>query len=241
MPRWIRQLSLQTIFLLAVPGISAVLEFAERGHGTPLPYDPPKNLVVSGVYRYVANPMQLSCSLVMLGWAGLLRNGSMAAAAGMSLVYSAGVAEWDEQQDLKRRFGTRWVMYRAEVKNWWPRWKPFGSTPKSRLYIASTCAPCSELWHWLAQRRPSGLEILDAETLPEGSIHRMRYEPQDGTPSIESIRALGHALEHLNLGWALCGTALRLPGIWNAIQLIMDVAGFGPRNLPGVPAAAKRD
>ena len=230
MPDWIRQLSLQTLFLLAVPGISAVLEFADRGNGTPIPYDPPKRLVTSGLYRYVANPMQISCGTVMLAWAALLRNGWMASAAVMSVIYSAGIAEWDERQDLKRRFGAEWVAYRSEVKNWCPRWTPFVGTAQSRIYIASTCGPCSELWRWIAKRKPRGLEILAAEQLPVGSIHRMRYEPGDGTPPVEGIRAFGRALEHLNLGWAYCGALLRLPGLWNAVQMVMDAAGFGPRN-----------
>ena len=66
LPSWARQVNLQIILLLAVPGIAAVLEFAERGLGTPIPYDPPQRLVTSGIYRYCANPMQVSCTLVML-------------------------------------------------------------------------------------------------------------------------------------------------------------------------------
>jgi len=84
------------------------LEFVERGEGTPIPYDAPKRLVTSGMYRYVANPMQLSCGVVMLGWAALLCNWWMALAAAMAIIYSAGIAEWDEGRDLERRFGSAW-------------------------------------------------------------------------------------------------------------------------------------
>jgi protein-S-isoprenylcysteine O-methyltransferase Ste14 len=31
--------------------------FTVRGHGTPSPTDPPRELVVSGLYRYVRNPI----------------------------------------------------------------------------------------------------------------------------------------------------------------------------------------
>jgi hypothetical protein len=62
---WLRNLELQAIALLGVVGVSAVQEFAQRGNGTPIPYDPPKRLVVSGLYRYISNPMQFSCALVM--------------------------------------------------------------------------------------------------------------------------------------------------------------------------------
>lgn len=221
----------ELLLLLALPGVAGVMEFAERGEGTPIPYDPPKRLVRSGIYRYVANPMQLSCFLVMVLWATWLRSGWMAAAAGMSMVYSAGLAEWDEAEDLKHRFGEEWVSYRSHVRNWWPRWRPYYAGSASRLYMAETCGPCSELRSWLEAQRPMGLEIVDAESLPAGSIERMRYVPRDGSGSVEGVRALGYALEHMSLSWALAGILLRMPIIWQSVQLVMDASGLGPRVL----------
>jgi protein-S-isoprenylcysteine O-methyltransferase Ste14 len=228
---WARQLWAQVLMLLALPGVAGVVEFAERGEGTPIPYDPPKRLVQSGIYRYIANPMQLSCLLVMLVWAGLLRNGWMAAAAGMSVIYSAGLAEWDEAEELKYRFGEEWMSYRSNVRNWWPRWRPYYAGAASRLYMAETCGPCSELRSWLEAQKPMGLEFVDAESLPAGSIVRMRYVPRDGSGGVEGVRALGCALEHLNLNWALAGIVLRMPIIWQSVQLVMDASGLGPRVL----------
>jgi protein-S-isoprenylcysteine O-methyltransferase Ste14 len=226
---WARQIDLQMILLLAVPGIAAVMEFAERGFGTPIPYDPPQQLVASGIYRYCANPMQLSCTLVMVAWAGVLRSGWMLAAAGVSVVYCAGIAAWDEEEDLARRFGNEWREYRSAVRNWWPRWRPYHSGPPAVIYIARSCSPCSEVRTWLEARSPLGLQIVDAETLPAGSIQRMRYDPGYGIDTVDGVRAMGRALEHLHLGWALCGAALRLPCVWQLVQLFMDAAGLGPR------------
>jgi protein-S-isoprenylcysteine O-methyltransferase Ste14 len=231
MVNWQRQLGLQLIILLAVPGVSAVIEFAERGLGTPIPYDPPKRLVTSGIYRYCANPMQLSCALVMLVLAGLLHNGWLLLAAVVSIIYSAGIAEWDEGEDLASRFGLEWRHYRSQVRSWLPRWRPFHSGPPARLYIAASCGPCSELREWLEARKPLGMEIIDAESLPAGSIRRMRYDPADGSDAVDGVRALSRALEHLHLGWALSGTALRLPLIWQSVQLLMDASGLGPQVL----------
>jgi protein-S-isoprenylcysteine O-methyltransferase Ste14 len=229
---WQRQLGCQLLILLAVPGVGAVVEFAERGLGTPIPYDPPKRLVTTGIFRYCANPMQLSCALVMLVWAGLLHNGWLLLAAVISIVYSAGIAEWDEGEDLTRRFGLDWRQYRSEVRSWLLRWRPYHSGPAARLYIAASCGPCSELRLWLETRKPVGLEIIDAETLPAGSIRRMRYDPGDGSAAVDGVKAFGRALEHLHLGWALSGTALRLPLIWQSVQVLMDASGLGPRVLP---------
>jgi protein-S-isoprenylcysteine O-methyltransferase Ste14 len=233
---WRRQLLSQLVLLLSLPGINAVMEFAERGSGTPIPYDSPKRLVTSGIYRYCANPMQLSCGFVMLLWAAILSNGWLVLAAAMSLVYSAGIAEWDEQQDLASRFGADWVRYRASVRPWRLRWRPYHDGPAARLFMSMSCGPCSQLQRWLERRSPYTLEIADADALPHGSIRRMRYAPGDGTPAVDGVRALGWALEHLHLGWALAGCALRLPGVWQFVQMVMDASGLGPRLPAAKPA-----
>jgi protein-S-isoprenylcysteine O-methyltransferase Ste14 len=229
MTGWQRQLELQAICLLALPGVAAVLEFVERGLGTPIPYDPPKQLVTSGVYRYCANPMQVSCGLVMLAWAGMLHNWWLGLGAALSALYSAGIARWDEGEDLEQRFGELWVAYRAQVRNWWPRWRPYHAGNIARLYMARGCGPCSELRGWLVRKGLVGLEIVDAETLGWGSIRRIRYEPGDGSGAVDGVRALGRALEHIHFGWALCGAALRLPVVWWGVQVVMDAGGLGPR------------
>jgi protein-S-isoprenylcysteine O-methyltransferase Ste14 len=228
-----RQILIQLLLVLALPGVAAVMEFAQRGHGTPIPFDPPKRLVSSGIYRYVANPMQLSCGVVMLLWAAMLRNSWVAMAAAMSAIYSAGIAEWDEREDLNHRFGAEWQHYRSNVRNWLPRWRPYQAGADAKLYIAASCGPCSQLRAWLEARSPAGLEIVDAETLPAGTIRRMRYEPGDGCSAVDGVRALGRALEHLNLAWTIAGAALRLPLVWQGVQLVMDASGLGPRELGG--------
>jgi protein-S-isoprenylcysteine O-methyltransferase Ste14 len=226
-----RQLALLMVMVLALPGVGAVQEFTQRGDGTPIPYDPPKRLLTSGIYRYLANPMQISCTLVMLLWAALLRNPWLVLAPFASVIYSAGIARWDERQDLAARFGAPWRDYRNEVHDWLPRLIPYHHDAPARLYIATTCVPCSQLQRWVESQSPRGMEIMAAESLLV-PIERITYDPSDGSPSVSGIRAVGRALEHMNLAWALAGIALRLPGVWQLVQLIMDVSGFGPRVLP---------
>jgi protein-S-isoprenylcysteine O-methyltransferase Ste14 len=232
MPSLLRQAAIQIIFLLAVPGVSAVAEFGQRGGGTPIPYDPPRRLVTSGVYRYCSNPMQFSCAVVMFLWALLLRSPWLVVAAVMSSLYSAGIAHWDEDRDLEGRFGEQWLHYRAAVPSWRVRWRPYHAGSPARLYIARSCGPCSEIRRWIEHRHPIGLELIDAETLPEGSIRRLRYDPGDGTPSVDGLLAFARALEHLNAAWAYCGFSLRLPIVHQALQLLMDASGLGPRTVP---------
>ena len=230
LPGWALQILAQGMFLLALPGLSAVQEFAARGAGTPIPYDAPRRLVTSGVYRFVANPMQLSCALALLLWALVLRNPWSAAAALVTIAYSAGLAKWDEAHDLERRFGEPWSAYRRQVHHWLPRWRPYVAKP-CIVYIARTCGVCQQLRGWIEARHPLGLRIEDAESLPAGTMQRMRYCPPDGSPCEEGVRALSRVLEHLTLAWALTGMAIRVPGIAQAVQLLADLSGFGPREL----------
>ncbi len=116
--------ALQIIAIAALPGVSAVQEFALRGSGTPIPYDPPQRLVTSGIYRYCASPMQISCGVVLFLWALILRNPWPILAAAIATIYSAGIAHWDEDRDLSARFGSAWQDYRAAVLRG-PGWLPF--------------------------------------------------------------------------------------------------------------------
>ncbi len=233
-PAWLRNLELQAIALLGVVGVSAVQEFAQRGNGTPIPYDPPKQLVVSGLYRYISNPMQLSCALVMTAWGCVLRNPWLAAAGIMSFLYSLGLAAWDEGEDMRVRFGKPWEEYRNNVKAWRPRFTPWHAPdrPLPRLYVAETCGPCSEVRRWFDSHRTVVLQVVAAEDHPTRDLQRITYDPMDGTDVDEGVGAFARALEHINLGWAFAGACLRLPGIKHLVQILLDASGLGPRSIP---------
>ncbi|MCA1658539.1 MAG: hypothetical protein LC627_04490 [Verrucomicrobiaceae bacterium] len=49
---------------IALLGV-CIFEFARTGRGTLSPADPPRVLVVHGLYRYVRNPMYLSVTLIV--------------------------------------------------------------------------------------------------------------------------------------------------------------------------------
>ena len=229
---WQLSLALQLIAVLALPGLSAVQEFAGRGGGTPIPYDPPPRLVTSGMYRYLANPMQMGCAAVLLAWSIALGSGWLAGAAAMAWCYGAGIARWDESSDLRQRFGLDWVRYRKQVHDWRVRWRPYTAGEPARLYVATACGPCSELGRWLSARQPAGLLLVAAEEYPGEPLRRMRYVPSDGGQAENGLRALARGLEHLHFGWALAGAVIRLPGIREGLQTILDCVGFGERE-PG--------
>ena len=233
-PAWLRNLELQAIAVLGVVGVSAVQEFAQRGNGTPIPYDPPKQLVVSGLYRYISNPMQLSCALVMTAWGCVLRNPWVAAAGIMSFLYSLGLAAWDEGEDMRVRFGKPWEEYQNSVKAWRPRLTPWHAPdrPLARLYVAETCGPCSEVRRWFESHGAVLLHVVAAEDHPTRDLQRITYDPMDGTDVDEGVGAFARGLEHINLGWAFAGACLRLPGIKHLVQILLDGSGLGPRSIP---------
>lgn len=217
----------QLIFLLALPGISAVQEFATVGQGTPLPFDPPRRLVTSGIYSYLANPMQTSTTLLLLGVGLVLRDFWLVLAAAISFAYCAGLAAWDEGEDLKRRHGEPFVLYRNRVRDWLPCWRPY-VPHTARLYLSEDCGKCSQMAGFVRSLRPLGLEILAAEEHPTCDLERMTYESHDGSVRQTGIAALARAFEQVNLAWALLGMAMRLPLIAMLLQAIADVSGGEP-------------
>jgi protein-S-isoprenylcysteine O-methyltransferase Ste14 len=236
-PRWVLGLAAQVLAVPALFAASAVQEFAERGGGTPVPLDPPRRLVTTGPYAYVANPMQLGMTLLLVGYGALLGSWWVAAIGPVGAVFSSGFAAWQEHGDLDRRYGQRCHAYRAEVRAWLPRWRPRHQEP-ALLHLAVTCEPCTQLARWLDRRAPLALEVVPAEDAPL-PLDRMTYVPADGTKPEDGVRALGRALEHLNLGWALIGFTMRLPVVRAFLQLVVDAVGGGRRAVPTVVAPAR--
>ncbi len=93
-------------------------EFYARGRGTLAPWDPPRGLVRSGLYRYSRNPMYVGVLLIVAGWAIGFRSWSLAAyAAVVGLAFHLRVLLHEEPW-LARTFGADWDAYRAQVPRW---------------------------------------------------------------------------------------------------------------------------
>src|SRR5687768_2846937 len=58
-----------------------VREFYVAGRGTLAPWAPPKELVVTGLYRFSRNPMYVAVLLILAGWAVSFRSQQLLAYA----------------------------------------------------------------------------------------------------------------------------------------------------------------
>jgi protein-S-isoprenylcysteine O-methyltransferase Ste14 len=212
--------------------VQAVREFAAHG-GTPVPLDPPLELVTTGPYAYVANPMQIGATVLLAAWGAMLASPAVAAAAVMAAAFSAGVAAWNEGDDLARRFGDEWHGYRRRARVWWPAWRPAVVTP-GIVWAAGGCEPCREVGRFLERRPSRGLDVLPAERC-QSTLRRITYQ-QRGERST-GVAAIGRSLEHVNLAWACLSWIGRLPGIVQLLQLVADAAGADPRSIDRVTGA----
>jgi protein-S-isoprenylcysteine O-methyltransferase Ste14 len=114
---------------LIVAGLPGLLDsfrrFAVEGLGTPAPIAPPQELVVTGLYRHVRNPMYVSVLALLVGQALLF--GSLS-------LLELGAAFWlathlfvvvYEEPTLEETFGAKYQAYRASVPRWIPRISPW--------------------------------------------------------------------------------------------------------------------
>lgn len=107
--------------------IDSFRRFVFEGRGTPAPVAPPQELVVSGLYRYVRNPMYVAIVSAILGQALLF--GSLALVAYAAIVWLAfhSFVTFYEEPVLRRKFGHSYDVYRANVPRWRPRVAPWHS------------------------------------------------------------------------------------------------------------------
>ncbi len=227
-PRWQFVLAALIAAPAGAMALQAVLEFARSGNGTPVPLDPPRHLVTTGPYAYVANPMQLGATLILAEWGVLVGSPAVIGAGVTAALFAAGIAAWSESSDLSQRFGDDWARYRSEVRAWLPTWRP-RTAMTATVFVGTTCDPCSEVARFLARRRPLGLEIAAAEDSPDEML-RITYRA-DGVGTATGLAAVGRSLEHVNLAWALGSWIVRLPLVRPLLQLVADAAGAGPRQL----------
>jgi protein-S-isoprenylcysteine O-methyltransferase Ste14 len=139
-PWWISRWTFQTPFagmpILRVPGgilialgaiglLDSFVRFAVQGLGTPAPVLPTRHLVVTGLYRYVRNPMYVAVVSTILGQGLLFGNSTLLVyGAFVWLLFHVFVIAYEEPT-LLATFGPEYEAFRAGVRRWIPRLTPW--------------------------------------------------------------------------------------------------------------------
>ncbi|MGB2714096.1 MAG: isoprenylcysteine carboxylmethyltransferase family protein [Vicinamibacterales bacterium] len=98
--------------------LRCVWDFFASGRGTLAPFDPPRSLVVTGLYRFTRNPMYNGVLAVLLGEAWLFRSTSLLQyAAAVFVLFNLVVLVYEEPV-LESQFGDSYRAYRRAVPRW---------------------------------------------------------------------------------------------------------------------------
>ena len=114
------------LILVGLPGlVDSFARFALQGLGTPAPVAPTKNLVVTGLYRHVRNPIYLAVVAIILGQAMLFGDWRLVLLGALFwLAFHLFVVAYEEPT-LRHTFGPEYEAYRANVGRWIPRVVPW--------------------------------------------------------------------------------------------------------------------
>jgi len=115
--------------LLIVAGLPGLVDsfarFALQGLGTPAPIAPTQNLVVTGLYRYVRNPIYVALVAVILGQALLFGDWRLFLYGALVFVAFHIFVLAYEEPTLRESYGAEYETYRANVPRWLPRLTPW--------------------------------------------------------------------------------------------------------------------
>src|SRR6266567_3887862 len=114
------------LILAGVPGlVDSFARFALQGLGTPAPIAPTRGLVVTGLYRYMRNPMYTAVVSVILGQAVLLGDRRLIVYGALFWLVCHLFVVVYEEPTLERSFGEPYKAFRANVPRWIPRITPW--------------------------------------------------------------------------------------------------------------------
>jgi protein-S-isoprenylcysteine O-methyltransferase Ste14 len=104
---------------------SSLYQFWTRGRGTLAPWDPPRNFVASGPYRYVRNPMISGVIFILIAESLILRSWPHAEWAAAFFTINLIYIPLVEEPMLASRFGGSYAEYKRHVRMFIPRLTPW--------------------------------------------------------------------------------------------------------------------
>jgi protein-S-isoprenylcysteine O-methyltransferase Ste14 len=105
--------------------VDSFARFALEGVGTPAVIAPTRNLVVTGLYRYVRNPMYVAVVTAILGQALLFGDWRLLEYGALCWIGFHIFVVLYEEPTLKETFGMEYDAFQANVPRWIPRLTPW--------------------------------------------------------------------------------------------------------------------
>ena len=114
------------VALGAIGLLDSFVRFALQGVGTPAPVFPTRHLVVTGLYRYVRNPMYVAVTAAIAGQSLIFGNFVLLEyGAIVWLLFHLFVLAYEEPV-LRATYGQEYISFCAAVPRWIPRLTPWG-------------------------------------------------------------------------------------------------------------------
>ena len=122
---WRIPLGCLLIALGLIPLFESIFRFVREGRGTLSPTHPTETLVVTGLYRYVRNPMYVGILTILLGQIILFLNKSLAIYAVCVAIAMNLFVLLHEEPTLRARYGEQYISFCRNVPRWIPRLTPW--------------------------------------------------------------------------------------------------------------------
>lgn len=122
-PGWTGAAAVVVMTLGGALGLACLAVFVTRGRGTPALFDPPREFVAAGPYRYVRNPMYIGGVALLAGFGLWHRSVWILLLAAVALFIVHLLVLFHEEPSLEAKFGDSYREYKRTVNRWSPRWR----------------------------------------------------------------------------------------------------------------------
>lgn len=136
-PVWQLLLAGALILVGLAPLFESIVRFIRIGRGTLVPTTRTEHLVVSGLYRYVRNPMYVGVLTVLIGEVVLFASRDLAIYTAVVWLGMHLFVCFYEEPTLTARYAERYAVYKRHVPRWLPRLTPWKGDPEQARNLSA--------------------------------------------------------------------------------------------------------